>query len=123
MDSGSKRPVASEKGTYLGPSVRFEGVLTGRESLTIAGRLKGRIEIPEHLVEVAQGADVEADIKAGQVCIRGSVRGNIQGLQRVELSSTANLEGRLVTREIRVEDGAVFRGQVDILTKSQDFKD
>ncbi len=102
--------------TVLGPSLRLEGVISAEEAVTIRGRLKGRVEVPAHLVVVSSGADVEADIKACRISIAGKVRGNVQGLDHVELTETADLAGQLQTREIRVEDGAVFRGRVDIVT-------
>ena len=94
----------------------MEGVISAEEPLTIRGRLKGRVEVPGQLVIVSSGADVEADIKARRISIGGKVRGNVQGLEHVELTETADLVGQLHTREIRVEDGAVFRGRVDIVT-------
>ena len=90
--------------------------------MTIRGRLKGRVEASKHLVVVSSGADVEADISASRISISGKVRGNIQGIDHVELTETADLAGQLHTREVRVHDGAVFRGRVDIVTDKQPSK-
>lgn len=110
------------KGSNLGPSVRMVGTVAGNEPMTISGQVKGRIEIPSHLVVVTPKADIEADIKANEILIHGKVRGNVNGLSRVELTKTADLTGQLQTREIRVEDGAVFRGQVDIVRDKEPAK-
>ena len=88
-------------------------------SISIAGQFEGNIEIPKRQVTVAEGAVVKADIRASKVLIRGKVRGNVQGIDRVELTGTADMTGQLQTREIRVEEGAIFRGQVDIITERE----
>ena len=94
----------------------MKGDIAADGSLAIAGKFEGNIDIPKRELVVANGAIVKADIRASRVLIRGQVRGNVQGIDRVELTKTADLAGQLQTREIRVEEGAVFRGQVDIIT-------
>ncbi len=116
MDATGRRPTTKGEGSLLGPSVRMEGDITSEESLAISGQFEGQIDIPKHEVEVTQGAVVKADIRANKVLICGRVEGNVQGIARVELTGTAEMTGNLETREIRVEGGAVFRGQVNILT-------
>lgn len=110
------------EGSLLGPALRFEGVISAEEPLTIGGRFKGRVEAPKHLVVVSSGADVEANIRASRISISGKVRGNVQGIDHVELTETGDLAGQLHTREVRVQDGAVFRGRVDIVTEKQSSK-
>ena len=100
----------------IGRSLRMEGTIAASGDLTISGRFKGTIEIPSKRLVVEPEGVVEADVKANQVVIRGTVRGNVRGIQRAALTSSADVVGKLETHELRVEEGAVFRGQVDILT-------
>ena len=94
----------------------MEGEISAKEDLTISGRFKGAIDIPEEEVIVLESGAVEANITADKVLIQGTVRGNVRGIHRAELTKTADLVGKLETHELRVEEGAVFRGQVDIIT-------
>ena len=103
-------------GSHIGRSLRMEGAIAASSDLTISGRFKGTIEIPSKRLVVEPEGVVEADVKANQVVIQGTVRGNVTGIQRAALTSSADVVGKLETHELRVEEGAVFRGQVDILT-------
>lgn len=102
--------------SYIGKSLRMEGAIAANGDLTISGRFKGTIEIPSKRVIVEREGVVEADVKASQVEIQGTVRGNVTGIKRAALTSSADVVGKLETHELRVEEGAVFRGQVDILS-------
>ncbi len=95
--------------------MRLEGKLTSEEDFTILGSMKGSISAPKKSVLVAAGAVVEGSIVASNVKIDSKVKGDVKGTIRAELSATADLEGQLVAREIRVEEGALFRGQVNIV--------
>ena len=93
----------------------MEGLIEAEESLQISGRFKGNIDIPSQEGVVRPDAIVEADIVANQVLIQGRVRGNVKAQASSALASSANMVGKLETHELKVEEGAVFRGQVDIL--------
>ena len=119
MANSSGRKGGENESSRVGPSLRLKGDITADGALSIAGQFEGNIDIPKRQVTVADGAVVKADIRAGKVLIQGKVRGNVQGIDRVELTGTADMTGQLQTREIRVEEGAVFRGQVDIITDQE----
>ena len=114
MDSSSNRRSEGDA-SHIGRSLRMEGSIVSKGDLTISGKFKGNIDAPSQKVVVQQEGIVEADIKANQVLIQGTVRGNVKGIQRAALTSSADLVGKLETHELRVEEGAVFRGQVDII--------
>ncbi len=116
MKGGSSQRAERQDGSRIGKSLHLKGTITAEEDLDIAGRFEGSIILSKNELVAGEDALVEADIQAGRVLIRGTVRGNVQGLQRVELTSTAKLTGELETREIRVEEGAIFRGQANIIT-------
>ena len=96
--------------------MRLEGTIAAESDLTISGWFKGKIDAPSHEVVVFDEGVVEADIKAKRVRIQGKVRGDVHSDERAALTSTADIVGTLKTRELRVEEGAVFRGQIDIVT-------
>ncbi len=115
-DGNSDSTTHPSNGSRLGGSLKLKGTITSEEDIYVAGRFEGGIDLPKNKLVVAKDAVVHADVRAGKVLIQGTVHGNVQGVQRVELTSTADLIGELQTREIRVEEGAVFRGQVNIIT-------
>lgn len=125
--NGSPKPAnranaKAGEGSLIGKSVRLDGDLKADEALTIAGKFKGSINIPKSQVNIAKDSYVEANVSAAEIKIQGQIRGDVQGVKRVELTSTADLVGELNTREIRVEEGAVFRGRVNIITDRDESK-
>lgn len=80
------------------------------------GKFEGSINNPKQSIVVATSAEVSADITASSIKVQGKVRGNIFGVNRIELTSTADLVGKLQTREVKVEEGAVFRGEVNVIS-------
>ncbi len=80
------------------------------------GKFEGSINNPKQSIVVANSAEVSADITASSIKVQGKVRGNIFGVNRIELTSTADLVGKLQTREVKVEEGAVFRGEVNVIS-------
>jgi len=82
----------------------------------VLGKFEGSINNPKQSIVVATSAEVSADITASSIKVQGKVRGNIFGVNRIELTSTADLVGKLQTREVKVEEGAVFRGEVNVIS-------
>ena len=103
-------------GSYVGPTIRIDGEITGDEALTIAGEVHGSVDLPSEQVVVAPEGKVNANINASMISIQGAVEGDVHGTRRVELRKTATLEGNLTTARVFVEEGAIFRGRVDIVT-------
>lgn len=105
----------SATGSRLGPKVSLQGDLRADEALAVLGKFEGSITNPKQSIEVAAGAEVSADIRASSIKVQGKVRGDVFGVDRIELTSTADLVGKLQTREVKVEEGAVFRGEVNVI--------
>ena len=99
----------------LGPKVSLQGDLKVNEPLAVLGKFEGTINNPKQPIVIANGAEVKADITGSNIKVQGKVRGNIFGVTRVELTSTADLVGKLQTRDVKVEEGAVFRGEVNVI--------
>lgn len=103
--------------TTLGPQTVFRGTIRFRDSLKILGRCEGRIESTGSLV-IGKGAEVLAEIRVGSVVIAGTVKGNIEASVQTEIASTGKLIGNLRTSQLRMEDGTVFEGKVEMLRNS-----
>ena len=118
--SGSSRPelprmTAPVTGTaHIGRSVLIKGELSGSEDLYVDGTVEGNIELPGSNLMVGPNGRVRAGIRARGVIIEGKVDGDIEATERVELRKTAVLMGSIVTQRVSIEDGAYFKGGVDV---------
>ena len=101
--------------TVLGRSVVLRGNLSGNENLLIEGQLEGTITLQDDCVTVGANGQVKAEIHARQVVILGSVTGNIFARETVEIRKTGHVAGDLVAGGVAIEEGAYFKGSIDIL--------
>jgi cytoskeletal protein CcmA (bactofilin family) len=99
---------------HIGKSVVVKGELSGSEDLYLDGEVEGTIELNEHSLIVGPNGRVRAGVRARDVIVHGRVDGNIQAGDRVELKRTAILAGDIVTQRIVIEEGAMFKGGIDI---------
>src|SRR3972149_1535025 len=113
----SKSAVAS-----IGKSVVIRGELSGSEDLYIDGQVEGTIELREHHLTVGPNGRVQANINAKEVVIQGSVKGNVRAIDRVEIRKSGSLTGDLVAARGVIEEGAFFKGSVDIQKGGDAFK-
>lgn len=95
--------------TIIGPDAIFKGELSFEKGVRILGKFEGKIATKGEL-HVAEGARVSADIEAGIIQVEGQVKGNLTASGKVQLKSSAKLEGDLRTARLEVVDGAVFVG-------------
>ena len=99
--------------TLVGETLRIQGTMTSKEEVVVHGELSGQLELNHRLTIGAKGK-VEAGVKAKEVIIAGSVKGNVDAMERITLRSGANLVGDVKTAGIVIEDGAYFKGGIDI---------
>ena len=104
---------------HIGKSVLVKGELSGSEDLYLDGEVEGNIQLKDHSLIVGPHGRVRANIQARDVVVHGKVDGNIRGTERVELKKSAVLVGDISTQRIIVEDGAFFKGAVDIQKDSK----
>jgi cytoskeletal protein CcmA (bactofilin family) len=109
----------SESKTVLGRSVVISGELSGAEDLLIEGQLQGTVRLQEHTLTVGQHGQVKAEINARQVVVLGAVQGNITARERIEIRKTGHVVGDLVSSGIAIEEGAYFKGSIDILREEE----
>ncbi len=98
----------------IGKSLILKGELSGSESLYIDGKVEGAINLPGNRVTVGRNGQVAANIMAREVVVLGKVRGNIQASDRVDIRSEGSLTGDVTAARISIEDGAFFKGGIDI---------
>jgi cytoskeletal protein CcmA (bactofilin family) len=121
FESGTVRPTAGaapaapagEQAT-IGKSLIVKGEVSGSESLYIDGKVEGAINLPGNRVTVGRNGQVAANITAREVVVLGKVRGNIQASDRVDIRSEGSLTGDVAAARISIEDGAYFKGGIDI---------
>jgi len=99
----------SEINGYLGRETNFEGRLDFKGAVKIEGNFKGEIRTPDLLI-IGEGGKVEGEIEAGTAIIQGIVVGNLKALKKLELRSSARVNGDIITPILIVEEGAVFIG-------------
>ena len=104
----------SGKAAYIGPSIIIDGKITGSDDLLIDGRVKGSIKLPDNALTIGSSGVVEADVEAKELRVEGKLVGSSKTLDRIEITKTGSVEGEVTTSRIAVEDGAVFRGSVNI---------
>src|ERR1019366_3809654 len=109
--------------TQLGRSLVVKGDVMGNEDLTIFGQFEGTLTLQGHCLTIGPEGKVKADIQAAQVVIHGSVHGNISVKERVEIYKTGHVVGDLVAPGISIEDGAYFKGKIEILREGEHKSD
>jgi cytoskeletal protein CcmA (bactofilin family) len=98
----------------IGKSVLIKGELSGSEDLYLDGEVEGSIDLNGHALTIGPNGRIRANIHAHEVVVHGRVDGNIRAAERVELKKSAVLAGDIFTQRIMIEDGAFFKGAVDI---------
>jgi cytoskeletal protein CcmA (bactofilin family) len=114
--AAAPRPVAtttSDQAT-IGKSLVIKGEVTGSESLYIDGRVEGSINLSGNRVTIGRNGVVAANISAREIVVLGKVRGNLTASDRVDIRSDGSLTGDVVAARISIEDGAFFKGGIDI---------
>lgn len=100
--------------SYLGPGLRIKGEIVGNEDLKLDCNVEGLVSIGGFRLTVGNGAQVTGDIVAREALISGKVSGDIRAVDRIEIMKTASIEGDLSTGKITIEEGAYFKGSVEV---------
>ncbi len=103
----------------IGKSLVIKGEVTGSESLYIDGRVEGSINLSGNRVTVGRNGVVAANISAREIVVLGKVRGNLTATDRVDIRNEGSLTGDVVAQRISIEDGAFFKGGIDIRKPGQ----
>jgi cytoskeletal protein CcmA (bactofilin family) len=104
---------AAEQAT-IGKGLYIKGEISGTESLYIDGKVEGAVNLPGNRVTVGRNGQVAANITAREVVVLGKVRGNVSATDRVDIRAEGSLNGDVAAARISIEDGAFFKGGIDI---------
>ena len=97
-----------------GQSIVIKGDISGSEDLVIAGRVEGSITLDGRVLTLAQGSHVVGEIAAGTVVVSGKVDGTIEAEQRLDIKSTAVVDGKLSTAKLIIADGSQIVADVEM---------
>ena len=100
--------------SIIGQSITITGDITADEPLTIAGRVDGTVSIPGHSLTIDNAGQVNGDLQADAVIVRGHVTGSVVATGRIAIGATAIVDSSLSAPVLRVEEGANIRGKFDI---------
>ena len=117
MSTDAMRPLgatADRSAARLGSSLHVKGEISGNEDLLIDGTVEGLITLDERKLTVGASAKVTADIIAREVVVYGTVKGNLRAKDRIEIKKDGSVNGDLTTARIMIEDGAYFKGSIEI---------
>jgi cytoskeletal protein CcmA (bactofilin family) len=114
--AAAPRPVTTTTADQatIGKSLVIKGEVTGSESLYIDGRVEGSINLAGNRVTIGRNGVVAANINAREIVVLGKVRGNLTASDRVDIRSDGSLTGDVIAARISIEDGAFFKGGIDI---------
>ena len=115
-EPAAPRPVTTTTADQatIGKSLVIKGEVTGSESLYIDGRVEGSINLAGNRVTIGRNGVVAANINAREIVVLGKVRGNLTASDRVDIRSDGSLTGDVIAARISIEDGAFFKGGIDI---------
>ena len=126
MSTDAMRPLAAttDRATArLGASLHVKGEISGNEDLHIDGSVEGLVQLEERKLTVGASAKVTADVVAREVVVYGSVKGNLRARDRIEIKKDGSVIGDLTTARIMIEDGAYFKGSIEIDRKGENTTD
>src|SRR5260370_23178748 len=98
----------------IGKSVMIKGQIFSREDLTIDGEIDGSVELQEHRLTVGPHGKLQAGVKAREIIVLGTILGNVEVTDKIDIRKDAKLVGDIKTSRIVIEDGAYFKGSIDI---------
>lgn len=101
-------------GAVIGPKITFKGELSGEEDLLIQGTVEGTIDLKGHQLTIGEQGTVRANLTAKVVIIEGTVEGDLIGQERIEIKASSKVKGNLIADRVTLEDGAQFRGSIDM---------
>jgi cytoskeletal protein CcmA (bactofilin family) len=113
-ESSARSGSAKTDQSVIGKGLFLKGEITGSDSLFIDGRVEGAINLPGSRVTLGRNGQVGANITAREVVVSGKVRGNVTATDRIDIRAEGALNGDVSAARISIEDGAYFKGGIDI---------
>lgn len=101
-------------GATIGSSIVIDGDMTGSEDMTIHGKVKGTVKLPEHRLQIGADGHLEATSFARSIIVDGRVRGDLSAEHEIVVRGTGDVQGNLAAPRIGLEEGAKFKGRIDM---------
>ena len=98
----------------LGSTLEIKGEISGDEDLQIDGKVQGPISLPGHRLTIGRTAQLSSQVTTREVIVYGTAMGNLRARDRVEIKKDAEVMGDITTARISIEDGASFKGRIEI---------
>ena len=114
MDSSYPASSSGSGIARLGASLHVKGEITGNEDLAIDGTVEGLVQLEDRKLTIGASAKLTADVIAREVVVYGNVKGNLRARDRIEIKKDGSVVGDLTTARIMIEDGAYFKGSIEI---------
>lgn len=111
------QPPPAKERALIGPSIEIKGSLSGGEDLFVEGRVEGKIELTQYSVTIGASGRIKADIQGRSIIVMGEVEGNLYGSEQIILRQSSKVTGNLVAPRVSLEDGANFKGSIDMTSK------
>ncbi len=118
--STRNQPQSTKERALIGSSIEIKGNLSGAEDLHIEGRVDGKIELLQCSVTVGKSGRVNADIAGRTIVVMGEVNGDMYGEEQIILRQSSTVNGNLFAPRVTLEDGAKFKGSIDMTSKAAD---
>ena len=113
---GSSQKLSNAK-TVIGKDIQILGDIKGKEHMVIDGSVKGNIDMATHNFALGPDGRVEGEIHARNISISGNMKGNIKTPGKIEITEQASFQGDIVAKSIAVENGAFYKGSVELITE------
>jgi cytoskeletal protein CcmA (bactofilin family) len=108
------RAVSAGQPAVIGPSIRIEGDLQGEEDLVIEGEVHGTVNLRGNALTIGSKGQVKADVYAHSIRVEGHMEGDLFAAERAVITKTANVRGNITAPRVNLEDGARFRGSIEM---------
>lgn len=111
-----KAPEQDTRGSAsIGKAVKINGQIYSKEDLYVDGDVEGTVELAENKLTIGPSGRVHASVKAREVVVLGQIQGNVEAMDKLDIRKDAKLVGDIKTARIIIEDGAYFKGSIDIV--------
>jgi len=106
----------SARGTaVIGKAMRIKGEIYSQEDLYVDGEIEGTLELKEHCLTIGPNGKARSSIKAREAVVMGTIHGNVEARDKIAIRKDGKLVGDIKTAGIIIEDGAYFKGSIDIV--------
>jgi cytoskeletal protein CcmA (bactofilin family) len=103
----------------IGKTVVIKGEISGNEDMYVDGQIEGSVQLLGNSLTIGPNGRIHASVAAKNVTVGGSLEGDIKATERTEMRKSAVVNGDVQTRRIAIEEGAFFKGKLEILTESK----